>query len=360
MGLRTAEQYKSSLRDGRAVFFRGERVADVTAHPVIGIAVEHAALDYRMAHDPKYRELAVVKEGADEYSRYYHVPQNGDDLLKRSRLIAAATREGATLVVLIKEIGTDAPGPQHHDAVGGVRGQMGERRLDRAHPARVHARLHAHRPPGAAGDRGLARLLLAAARLAAVDLLDEQWQAYTQESGFRPKAMAMTERDPFEDPRKPPGARPSCPLTGTERPLHVRHSAPSRCCRAQKAAIRKHLHKRRAAGAAGARPGRGAPAEATLLSQAAKGSSTTPAVTPCSPTARRVAGRASRRTSASRSCPAGETDRRCPRGQRADRRAAADRRARAARRRAGRAGGGWACPCSAGARRSPGRRSSPW
>ncbi len=108
MGLRTAEQYKSSLRDGRAVFFRGERVADVTAHPVIGIAVEHAALDYRMAHDPKYRELAVVKEGDDEYSRYYHVPQNGDDLLKRSRLIAAATREGATLVVLIKEIGTDA------------------------------------------------------------------------------------------------------------------------------------------------------------------------------------------------------------------------------------------------------------
>jgi len=108
MGLRTAEQYKSSLRDGRAVFFRGERVADVTAHPVIGIAVEHAALDYRMAHDPKYRELAVVEEGTDQYSRYYHIPQNGDDLLKRSALIAAATREGATLVVLIKEIGTDA------------------------------------------------------------------------------------------------------------------------------------------------------------------------------------------------------------------------------------------------------------
>ncbi len=108
MGLRTAEQYKSSLRDGRAVYFRGEKVADVTAHPVIGIAVEHAALDYRMAEDPKYRELAVVKEGGDEYSRYYHIPKNGDDLLRRSALIAASTREGATLVVLIKEIGTDA------------------------------------------------------------------------------------------------------------------------------------------------------------------------------------------------------------------------------------------------------------
>jgi len=108
MGLRTADQYKASLRDGRAVYFRGEKVPDVTTHPVIGIAVEHAALDYRMADDAKYRELAVIKEGGDEYSRYYHVPKNGDDLLKRSNLIAASTREGATLVVLIKEIGTDA------------------------------------------------------------------------------------------------------------------------------------------------------------------------------------------------------------------------------------------------------------
>ncbi|HYB90592.1 MAG TPA: 4-hydroxyphenylacetate 3-hydroxylase N-terminal domain-containing protein [Candidatus Binataceae bacterium] len=108
MGLRTPDQYKASLRDGRTVFFRGEKVPDVTAHPVIGIAVEHAALDYRMAEDPKYRELAVVGEDGGEYSRYYQVPANGDDLLKRSALIAVATREGATLVVLIKEIGTDA------------------------------------------------------------------------------------------------------------------------------------------------------------------------------------------------------------------------------------------------------------
>ncbi len=108
MGLRTPEQYKQSLRDGRAVYFRGEKVADVTRHPVIGIAVEHACIDYRMAEDPKYRELAVMREGGGEYSRYFHLPRNAEDLLKRSQLIAASTREGATLVVLIKEIGTDA------------------------------------------------------------------------------------------------------------------------------------------------------------------------------------------------------------------------------------------------------------
>jgi len=108
MGLRTAEQYKESLRDGRAVYLRGARVADVTRDPVIGIAVEHACIDYRMAEDPKYRGLTVMRDGSGEYSRYFHLPRNADDLLKRSELIAASTREGATLVVLIKEIGTDA------------------------------------------------------------------------------------------------------------------------------------------------------------------------------------------------------------------------------------------------------------
>src|SRR5271165_3657801 len=107
MGLRTAEQYKSSLRDGRAVYFRGEKVNDVTTHPVIGIAVEHACIDYRMDEDPQYRGLSVVKEDGKEYSRYFHLPRTGEDLLKRSELIAASTREGATLVVLIKEIGSD-------------------------------------------------------------------------------------------------------------------------------------------------------------------------------------------------------------------------------------------------------------
>ena len=58
MALMTAQQYKDSLRDGRTVYYRGERVEDVTSHPVIGRAVSHAAIDYEMAENPKYR-LAI-------------------------------------------------------------------------------------------------------------------------------------------------------------------------------------------------------------------------------------------------------------------------------------------------------------
>ena len=109
MPLRTVEQYRESLRDGRAVYFRGQRVADVTTHPVIGVAVEHASIDYAMADDPAYRSLAVVTdETGQPSSRYYHLPRSTDDLLQRSALIEQATALGNTLVVLIKEIGSDA------------------------------------------------------------------------------------------------------------------------------------------------------------------------------------------------------------------------------------------------------------
>ena len=109
MGLRTVEHYKASLRDGRVVYFRGKRVDDVTKHPVIGLAVNHAAIDYEIAHQPEHRGLAVYLDPAtgQECSRYFKIPQNADDLLKRSQLIETSTRLGGTLVVLIKEIGTD-------------------------------------------------------------------------------------------------------------------------------------------------------------------------------------------------------------------------------------------------------------
>ncbi|MFQ5896429.1 MAG: 4-hydroxyphenylacetate 3-hydroxylase N-terminal domain-containing protein [Nitrospinota bacterium] len=110
MALMSPAQYRESLRDGRAVYFRGERVEDVTAHPVIGLAVEHASLDYAMAEDPRWRELAVGgdPETGEPVSRYYLLPRSAEDLLQRSALIERATALGGTLVVLIKEIGSDA------------------------------------------------------------------------------------------------------------------------------------------------------------------------------------------------------------------------------------------------------------
>jgi 4-hydroxybutyryl-CoA dehydratase/vinylacetyl-CoA-Delta-isomerase len=103
MPLRNPDQYIESLRDSREVYFRGQRVADITEHPAIRIGIEHAAIDYALAEDPAHRSLAVV----DGYSRYFKLPGSSQDLLDRSALIELSTRLGATMVCLIKEIGTD-------------------------------------------------------------------------------------------------------------------------------------------------------------------------------------------------------------------------------------------------------------
>ena len=87
MALRTAAQFLAGLRDTREVYYRGQRVPNVVDHPELGVAARHASIDYEMAENPKFRELAVHGEGSDEYSAYFRVPRNSQDLLSRSKLI---------------------------------------------------------------------------------------------------------------------------------------------------------------------------------------------------------------------------------------------------------------------------------
>jgi 4-hydroxybutyryl-CoA dehydratase / vinylacetyl-CoA-Delta-isomerase len=108
MGVRTPKQFLDGLRDDRTVYYRGQKVASVPDHPELGVAARHAAIDFQLAEDPKFRDLAVQREGAEEYSAYFRIPRDAKDLQARSKLIEAATTLGATLVILIKEIGTDA------------------------------------------------------------------------------------------------------------------------------------------------------------------------------------------------------------------------------------------------------------
>ena len=105
--LRTPEQYLESLRDNRCVYYRGERVADVTTHPELSIGAHHCAIDYRLALDPSHQELATYTENRELLNRYFKSPTSAEDLLRRRELIELGTRAGRGVVQLIKEIGTD-------------------------------------------------------------------------------------------------------------------------------------------------------------------------------------------------------------------------------------------------------------
>ena len=105
--MRTRKEYIESLRDGREVYYRGERVADVTTHP-------KCACDRSRCHRLRYGARSRVENSGGggrrrgAYSGYFKIPKSSADLLDRSELIETATTLGGTLVVLIKEIGTDA------------------------------------------------------------------------------------------------------------------------------------------------------------------------------------------------------------------------------------------------------------
>lgn len=110
MGLMTPEEFKESLRDDRLVYYEGEKVDDVTKHHALKICVDTSAVDYEMAEDPKYKDLAVVEdpELGEPISRYYYTPRDGDDLLKRHELMVEATRAGGGLIPFTHDIGADS------------------------------------------------------------------------------------------------------------------------------------------------------------------------------------------------------------------------------------------------------------
>jgi aromatic ring hydroxylase len=109
VGLRTADEYRASLRDGRTLWYRGKRVDDILAEPDLRVAIDNAAVDFEMTHDPAHRELSVVTDpvtGA-EYHALYALPSTPDDLIRRSRLIEAGSLLCGT-ILSVKDIGADA------------------------------------------------------------------------------------------------------------------------------------------------------------------------------------------------------------------------------------------------------------
>ncbi len=110
MAIRTPEEYRQSLRDGRRVYIFGEKVDDVTTHPVLKIGTETAAGDYVLTEskDPAIRDLFVAQhpETGEPISRYFTIPKTPDDIDKRLQMVGQSIRLTGGLP-FGKDIGTD-------------------------------------------------------------------------------------------------------------------------------------------------------------------------------------------------------------------------------------------------------------
>jgi 4-hydroxyphenylacetate 3-monooxygenase len=62
--IRTGDDYRASIRDGREVWINGERVADLPTHPAFKPLVDLRARIYDLAHDPAAREVMTYRDPA--------------------------------------------------------------------------------------------------------------------------------------------------------------------------------------------------------------------------------------------------------------------------------------------------------
>lgn len=85
-GAMSGRQYLESLRDGREVWYRGERVRDVTTHPAFAGICRTLADLYDKQHDPATRDLMTFRtpEGL-RVSTSYLLPRSPEELAARRR-----------------------------------------------------------------------------------------------------------------------------------------------------------------------------------------------------------------------------------------------------------------------------------
>jgi 4-hydroxyphenylacetate 3-monooxygenase len=88
MAIRSGSQYLDGLKDNREIWFEGERVRDVVAHPILGRAAATIASLYDLQCDPNLSDELTYRSPttADAVSMAFIQPRSPDDLVRRRRM----------------------------------------------------------------------------------------------------------------------------------------------------------------------------------------------------------------------------------------------------------------------------------
>lgn len=91
--LRTGEQFRESLRDGRHVILDGRDVEDVTREPTLARGVERLAMYFDAQHAPgtQDRLTTLDPETGERYSTAWMVPRSIEDLWRYDEMIRCST-----------------------------------------------------------------------------------------------------------------------------------------------------------------------------------------------------------------------------------------------------------------------------
>ena len=91
--MKTYQEYIDSLKDDREVYYRGERVTDVTTHPILKYTPMFlGSYEYHHASDEKLREelnelYFIHPELGVKATKFYRIPRSSADLLEHFELV---------------------------------------------------------------------------------------------------------------------------------------------------------------------------------------------------------------------------------------------------------------------------------
>ena len=99
MKIKTSADYMSSLQAiNPVIYYKGEKIEDVTVHPATAPHVRAAAMTYALASSDDYHDLATATSHLTgrEVSRFTHVHQNVEDLIKKVKLLRVLGQKTGT------------------------------------------------------------------------------------------------------------------------------------------------------------------------------------------------------------------------------------------------------------------------
>jgi len=88
--IRTGDEYRASLDDGREVWMNGEKVKDVCAHPQLKPVIDVRARIYDMQHDPSTKDQTTYQKNGEDFAiglRLPYEPKDWEDKRKAVDLV---------------------------------------------------------------------------------------------------------------------------------------------------------------------------------------------------------------------------------------------------------------------------------
>ena len=103
--IRTGNEYRESLKDGREVWIDGERVKDLSTHRAFKPIIDVRSRMYDMAHEAQFQEQLTYRDNeTDELNTIYHKPpRTREDWHKKDMALDALIKDIGGIVIRVSD-----------------------------------------------------------------------------------------------------------------------------------------------------------------------------------------------------------------------------------------------------------------